>query len=346
MYCHRLGIKKRRTTVVLGAGATRGSSRFEGAWCAPPVDTDFFNQVEKLRSLDKTGYLDGLLRFVRYEYGAGQLPPMEKVFTKIEALDDFYGTLKIDKGPRLKSYGTRLEEFTSGIAAAFGCLEKFVANTQDPCEHHLALVDRLETTDTIISFNYDCTIDSALKVGGGKSWDATHGYGFEITGGAELWHDHSGKGATAKRSIELLKLHGSLNWDRSKKDLLRLRADPYDSSDRALGEIIPPVWDKRIGGDPILEAIWKRARKALRDSNVLIIIGYSAPDTDLLSQSLLEVAPAETNDKLKHLVVANPDAACRRKLLDLLKHATNTTTSVTEFESFKNLASCLPTPVA
>ncbi len=346
MYCHRLGIKNKRTTVVLGAGATRGSSRFEGAWCAPPLDGDFFNQVEKLRSLDTTGYLEGLLRFVRYEYGAGQLPPMEKVFTTIEALDDFYGTLKIDKGPRLKSYGVQLAQFTAAIAATFGCLEKFVANTADPCAHHLALVDRLQTTDTIISFNYDCTIDSALKVGGGKSWDAARGYGFELTDGAALWHDHSGKGATAKNSIALLKLHGSLNWDRSKKDAVRLRDDPYHSERRAPGEIIPPVWDKRIAGDPILEGIWKNARKALRDSYALVIVGYSAPDTDLLSQSLLAVAPAETNEKLKHLVIVNPDSSCRRKLLDLLKHATDTKTSVIEFESFKAFASCLPTPVA
>ena len=340
MTANKLGIHDKQATVILGAGATRGASCFTESWVSAPLDADFFQQVQKLAALDQTDLLSDLLEFARDEFGEELNISMEKFFTQIESLDNFHDTLKINRGPRVRRYARILNEFTAAVGTVFSLLEEQTPTKSATCTYHEALVRTLYSGDTILSFNYDCIVDNALRTSAGKRWDAQAGYGYEavnFTG----WHDHSGKGRTSQTPIQLLKLHGSLNWDRNHASRLRLRKSPYEKANRAKNEIVPPVWDKRVSDDPILSEIWKRARQALGRGPVLVVVGYSVPETDLLSQSLLRVATTENNRTLSHLIVANPTIDTRKKIISLIQRALAPDTSIYEVNSLAELAPLL-----
>jgi SIR2-like protein len=340
MTADRLGINEKQATVILGAGATRGASCFKKNWVSAPLDADFFQQVQKLCAIDDSGTLGELLEFARDEFGEELDISMEKFFTQIESLDNFHETLKISRGPRVKRYGRVLTEFTAAVATVFDLLQGLTPTKLATCKYHEALARTLYSGDSILSFNYDCIIDNALRSAAGKRWNAQTSYGYAAVNFTN-WHDHSGKGRLSQTPIQLLKLHGSLNWDRNHGNRLRLRNSPYEAANRARNEIVPPVWDKRIGGDAILSEIWKGARHALARGPVLVMIGYSIPETDLLSQSLLRVATTENNRKLSALVVVNPDVETRKKIIGLVGRALESKTSIYEIATLEELAPLL-----
>jgi hypothetical protein len=121
----------------------------------------------------------------------------------------------------------------------------------------------------------------------------------------------------------------------------RLRKDAYETTGRSRSEIVPPVWNKAVGSDPVLTEIWKKGRQSLIDCKVMIVVGYSVPETDLLSQSLLRVTATERHKKLTHLIVVNPNSGCRHKLVDMLKNALNARSVVIEMNTLKEFKSQL-----
>lgn len=53
--------------------------------------------------------------------------------------------------------------------------------------------------------------------------------------------------------------------------------------------IVPPVLDKSGFGDrPLLELIWRRAHFVLSEADQVVFVGYSMPDTDLVSKFLFQ----------------------------------------------------------
>jgi hypothetical protein len=48
----------------------------------------------------------------------------------------------------------------------------------NPCGYHAGIVNALAPRDTIISFNYDCVMDNALRENGKGKWSAKYGYCF------------------------------------------------------------------------------------------------------------------------------------------------------------------------
>ena len=67
------------------------------------------------------------------------------------------------------------------------------------CKHHAALVlNTLRKNDVIISFNYDCVIDYALKRHGKGKWHARYGYGLKLgprgsrLSGDQYWQPEGG----------------------------------------------------------------------------------------------------------------------------------------------------------
>lgn len=341
MRIEKLGIDK-RANIILGAGASRGASCFMDAWAQSPLDADFFGQLDRLKNLKEGKVLGDLAEFARSEFGVNHSLLMESFFTQLESLNEFYSSLKIDRGPRVRSYEFHLQRFPEYLAAIFRSLRAITPSFH--CSHHQQLAKALRAGDTVISFNYDCIMDSALREISGKSWDASRGYGFNIQDGAEHWHDHSGRGRTASNSIQLLKVHGSLNWKRSAQNpaVIALREDAYEDGSRASNEVVPPVWNKRVSDDKVLSEIWKGARDSLRSGPVLVVIGYSVPETDLLSQVLLRVATSESGKNLSHLIMVNPDPRAHRKLKDVLRQALTTKSTVVELTSWSEFCELLP----
>jgi SIR2-like protein len=351
MRISRLGFDRKKAVVILGAGSSRGASCFQKTLLPPPLDADFFSLLEHIKHRNK--YLKLLLEFVKDEFGTSHFPKMEEVFTQLEVLSNFHTNLAIHRGARITKYETQLNNFSKTIAIFFNYIFNMSTNKRDSepihqrCDHHNLLASNLHTNDTIIPFNYDCLIDQALKQHAGKSWNPKRSYGISLDHeSSHIWNPVSKKGPDAKTPIKLLKLHGSLNWNRSKgqeEKFLTLRKNPYDHNDRAPHEIVPPVWNKTISDDPVLQKLWTEARRALTTGPVLIAIGYSVPTTDLLSQALIRVAVAErsTNQKLTHLIVVNPDIHARRRFISLARGGMDSKTSVVELNTISDLAQLL-----
>lgn len=172
---------------------------------------------------------------------------------------------------------------------------------------------------SFITMNYDLSLDYAL-----------HRRDQEIDYCLEA-------GATG--GMEVMKLHGSLNWARCarcKKVIpwhLREYFQKYNWQDAILYEakwgsleiasrvaelqhcgepctpepvIVPPTWNKAQYQD--LVTVWRRAAHHLSEAENIVVIGYSLPNTDEFFRYLYAlgtVGPA----RLKRFDVVNPDNA-------------------------------------
>lgn len=332
-----LGINNSRTAIILGAGATRSASCFEGKNLTAPLDADFFKICQALMHFEPK--LKPLIDFVREEFSNTLNYRMEHVFTSVEALDLFFRSIRVSTGPTVKKYEKILNDYSTYLALVFATLRTKHKLSELTCKYHDSLVNTLDANDTIISFNYDTIIDTSLKTIAKKKWNPRKGYGFDITNGANDWTDHSGKGKVAKEGISLLKLHGSLNWKRAANGNISLRKDSYEISGRTKNEIVPPVWNKRLSDDDVLVGVWKNARLNLRAVRSLVIIGYSLPTTDVLTNSLLKVSLAENVEQLENIIVVNPDVSVHDKIIALASAKIQASTQFVHYNSLHELNS-------
>ncbi|MGP4915599.1 SIR2 family protein [Brachybacterium tyrofermentans] len=124
---------------------------------------------------------------------------------------------------------------------------------------------------------------------------------------------HMDNGAATAKSLQLLKLHGSLNWYWSSRDstgstLTRIRerstfekrslvAESHDFTGvRTLDRfLIPPVSMKNSYYTPHLtNTLWRTAHNAIRAASKLTLLGYSMPKTDQIGVELLSGIPEST----------------------------------------------------
>lgn len=177
---------------------------------------------------------------------------------------------------------------------------------------------------TIISFNYDLVLERSLFQSLiGKSYDGfnnrfpfdgvniKHSYNFTKDQTFSIRYVQFGeferKNGTALEptdeptkdsvDIELLKLHGSLNFPTHKEEsfsLTQVAKDPY---------ILPPVINKWVGKNE--EAVWSTGLQKLREAKNIIIVGYSLPKTDIFMQYFLR-AGVGPNLNLNKIIVHNP----------------------------------------
>jgi hypothetical protein len=329
---------RRKTLVVLGAGATRGAQFVtEGnGEPLPPLDKDFFEQVSKMDWHDNiSDDAEQLLEFARDEFGVETNLSMEEFFAEVEYTDRFHRDFNVDRGPLVKRYKKALNKFMRVLP------KLLIQTTSDrTCKYHETLASKLHTQDCIISFNYDTVIDKALRDNSMKRWDPDKkGYGFEVDEGGSEWRDHS-EGKAVKNSIRLLKLHGSINWNISNErvSLVENEKSVKDIS----GSIIPPTWFKNLEESPF-QNIWKKARKEIRTARALVVVGYSVPDTDLFSRSLfkVEAGSKDKREKLDLLVAVNPSPKDRQKFIDMIRGGLESSTRIIELTSMRELSKLL-----
>ena len=323
---------RRKTLVILGAGASRGASFVtDQTGVLPPLDLDFFQQLARM---DYSKDSRRLLEFIRSEYGHEIGLSMEKFFSEADYTNRFHQELNVDRGPFVKRYQRALDNFMC-------VLPKILAETTSKeCEHHKRLASLLHVQDCIISFNYDCLIDSALRDCASNRWDPDkEGYGFAITGGGQNWKEHK-QGRPPQKSIRLLKMHGSTNWEMTHSSISL--ANKVSDIKTLEDSIIPPTWFKNLTAYPFGD-IWKAARKEIRTSRVMIVVGYSVPETDLFSRSLFKVEAGSKmkREKLDLLILVNPDQGSRRLFIELVREGLEPSTRILEYQTLENLSTVL-----
>lgn len=338
MLLRGIGLRRAvRSTIILGAGASRGAS-FAGPsqQVLPPLDADFFRQAQRLDEQTFKSHASEVIDFVRDEYGASHLPTLETLFTELEGYDKFLQRLYVKPGRRPERYKKQLARLLDLIPVVFRA-----ACGQKTCTWHDRIAYALRKEDAVISFNYDVLIDEALSRLANGIWLADRGYGFKIKDGISSWSANSTPGASpTKTYLRLLKPHGSLHWadiDVVKKRL-RLDTDAYGSRGER-DNIIPPTWDKAILGEWPWKPVWQAASSMLRSTRCLIVIGYSVPQTDLTSQALIR--SSLSGGSLRLLVVANPDSNARGRVIDLARGAIDSRTRILELDSLQEFAQLL-----
>jgi hypothetical protein len=324
-------------TVVLGAGASRGASFADSRrQVLPPLDADFFQQAQRLDEETFRGSVREVVEFVRDEYGPTRLPTLETVFTQLRGYQQFLEQFSIRPGRRPERYQRQLGYLLELIPLVFRA-----AFAEQRCRSHDRIAYALRKGDALISFNYDTLIDESVRRWSSGIWKAQCGYGFRASLGADEWSAEPTPGRFPDRNyLRLLKPHGSLHWSEvdSRARSMRFAADPYGAT-VAAGNIIPPTWDKTILGEWPWKPVWEEASRALQRTRCLIVIGYSVPLTDLTSQALIR--SSLSGGELRLIVVANPDAEARSRVIDLARGAITSQTRILELNTLGDFAGLL-----
>lgn len=189
------------------------------------------------------------------------------------------------------------------------------------------------TSPTVITFNYDEIVEAAVQTALRTADEPrnTHVYPLPLTPPNARFPQGLSPGASGALVFNLLKLHGSLNWyysglDAPSSDPIYLaplssgwsprsmyRASASREPDLLLDKsplIVPPTSVKTTYyGNKILRAAWNLAAQSLRVAEELHIIGYSAPESDLLVRALLG-----TNFDGSRVVCVNKSEAASHKV--------------------------------
>lgn len=323
---------------VLGAGATRGASfcGHDGMVCLPPVDADFYTQLQRIVDPKHQDTVTHVVEDTVGLFGNNFDVTLETVFSTIETSIRMLrtagaGTYTLDQ---LQEMRTRL------LQAVAAVLEESLTYPGErrakPCEHHDWLVGQMRPGDAVLSYNYDCLLDDALRRGGNGKWNAYYGYGFAQPPDKHiLWSPDEPCG---RESVRVYKLHGSLHFqlDTDSDDTVSLKQRPYTKQRGDLKfEIIPPESHKNFDSG-VFAPMWANASAAITQAEDLVLIGYSFPGTDLHSAALFRASLRPGS--LGHLTIVNPDKDARWRTREICERALSPSTRVIEFNYFSEFA--------
>jgi hypothetical protein len=306
------------------------------------LDADFFTLLQKVENAKHRKLITEVITDVVTLFGNNFKVSLETMFATLEH------TIRMLKttGDNRQFQRSRLVAMRDRLLQAIAVvLEESLcepgsgggsSRQPEECEHHARLVsESLDPEDDIISFNYDCTIDFALKKHGMAKWNARYGYGFDLgsrghnLSGDKYWTPNPS--ATKETTAHLYKLHGSLHFQigETNKSKVILKQRPYTRQHGNLKfSIIPPESNKAYDKG-VFAGLWKRAASAIKRSEHIVLIGYSLPATDLHSTALFRTAVATAG--LKSLTIVNPDAETRKRTRSVLQRGLTGSSRVLSF---------------
>jgi hypothetical protein len=333
--------------LVLGAGATRGASTSEGRTCFPPLDADFFTQLQRITNSKHAKAVKDVVADVVQLFGSNFSLTMEEYFTELESIarmTRLAGRANAAFTPQ--QIADKRDRLMQGLAAVLEESTDVSRKGATPCEHHGRLVQNLSPRDTVISFNYDCVMDHALRSRGDKKWSARFGYALPKPSrieGHQHWSAASAP-SSASGSVNLLKLHGSLNWQLPPSDPqgslsapIKLKERLYQQRGTPRFTIIPPERVKNIDGDGNFRALWQNAERAIRNAKTIAFVGFSFTATDLHVESLFRVALAGSA-RLKTLIIANPNSEDRARIRTVFAKPLERSCLVRQYEDLADFA--------
>lgn len=330
---------------MLGAGATRGS-KVANRLVKPPLNADFFTQVQRITNPKHLPKVEAVIKDVVDLFGPNFSLTMEDYFTHLESSETMNALVPAgSRGLSQEEIRAKRDRLMALLAAVLEESTDVSKGDSDHCRYHASIIKQLDPCDTVISFNYDCVVDHALRRTASKKWSAKYGYSFpkpsRVTGYEKWDSDHPPQ--KAGESINLLKLHGSLNWQLSPAqpvttDEIRLKQRLYQQNGTPRFSIIPPAFSKNITEDPTFSALWRNAERAIRHAEIITLVGFSFPPTDLHVDSLFRLARAGSKDSLRSLVIANPSEADRRRTRSVFAPSLVKGCLVREYSDIKELA--------
>lgn len=101
--------------------------------------------------------------------------------------------------------------------------------------------------------------------------------------------------------IPVYKLHGSLNWSRTRNELALFQDMRPAFRKEGDAAIVPPVPEKDTPA--WLKPVWRKAMQTLTESQFWIICGYSLPDYDVAIRTMLQEA---VDPALEAIIILDP----------------------------------------
>ena len=281
----------RNHVVVTGAGFTRALVPD-----APLLVDDFYNDelADKVRGLPNASRL---LDWERNLHSRGYID-IERLMTRLDTLMPY--DYAENAGNAANEYALLLSE----LKRAF--LKRLHAARQGKIyrEELKQFAKYCETTGCCcITFNYDDFLDDALART--ESWNPDWGYGFFCQSSRDT---HASFDGIPRLSVlQLLKLHGSINWRPKLGYASPIAIDSIMHHEEWPGVnlhypwiadhleyepvMVPPVLSKSsLAKQPVLRLVWSRAFAKLAAAHQVTFIGYSFPTTDIAARTLLSEA--------------------------------------------------------
>lgn len=240
---------------------------------------------------------------------------IEKVREEYKGLDEFESILADLMSRPTAQNPTVFERMRPYILSGLqeGLRQYFDTIRVNPAPLYNELARALDPGDCVITFNYDLSVEKALR--GRNLWRVSTGYGFPI------------EGDEGESPVEVLKLHGSTNWRallfegrqrggfivngvslgyrpvlffRSDLDYLEYPSfvDPkcasMDSAATNPVMILPALpkqfyFETSFGKEwqEFWSTLWDRAQKMLEVADDITVIGYSFPAADEAARNLV-----------------------------------------------------------
>lgn len=327
--------------VLLGAGATRGA--LQKNTVPPPVDADFFEIAGQINGHGTLRLARSVLNDVRNLYGRFPGVGLETYYRDIETRARIGSITRSANRPKeWHRYQDELEELIRRIIVHTTCKSKEGRLEPLKSSAHSRILSRLEEHDTIVTFNYDVLIEHSF--GNESLWTPRDGYGTGVHGitneWCRRWFKDRDINTSTRAKVQLLKLHGSVNWTLYKSGQVRLKDRPFvvrTRNHKTVYEevsILPPGLNKRIDINPFRQ-LWRKARLRLEQCKTLVIIGYSLPEADLLARALFsEVVRLRVARKkyLRQLHLADPNASVKEKFVELFVPALNAQSKIFRYK--------------
>lgn len=335
---------------VFGAGATRGASFVSPTSdpCLPPLDRDFFTQLQRICSQKHRDLVRNVMGDVVELFGLNFDVTMETMFTTLEHTIRMLETTGENRDFKKIDLQDKRQRLVQAVAAALeeSCTEKGgqggTKHNLRQCRFHDDFVAKiLKPGDDIITLNYDCLLDDSLRREGSNKWNSKYGYGIplgphsKLLAGEEYWQPKNP--AEKEKTAHLYKLHGSIHFrvetPSKKKSKVTLKQHPYTKRKGNLRfTIIPPEWHKTYD-EGFFSTLWRQAATAIHRANEVVMIGYSMPTTDLHSNALFRTSIRK--GKLKSLVAVNPSSSTRQRIRTAMQRGMGKGTKVLSVESLE-----------
>lgn len=117
-------MSKGKTVFILGAGATRGCSFVNGmksqGRCIPPLDGDFFTQLQRVSSIPNKARIDRLISGLAEWFGTNYSLSMEQVFCHFEHAANLAIHLGKEKGSEYRKIMSLKKDLEQSIAIILG----------------------------------------------------------------------------------------------------------------------------------------------------------------------------------------------------------------------------------
>lgn len=314
---------------MLGAGATK-------AWCpAAPLATQFFN-MDRLGEADaRRREFAALFRFVKRYFGELDTANVEDVATMLNAIIAEQPALRTE--PPSEAMALR-ESLQSLIEHQLGVTYEQERKTSETGDAY-KFVKCIEAEDTIVNYNWDCTLDRALKCLEERSMldrqRAQLDKEYRLSGGVQFGH-----------LGQYIKLHGSTNWKICTNRNCERHAFPEHLEPgervrktefcRTCGSfqtwyLQEPTVFKDYSGHRLSKLLHNLAAESFRTCRRVVIFGMSVSDRDFRTQILLRLLRGNVPDQGQKVIdIIDPNyrqVAARVEALTTIRPSTFATLS-------------------